>query len=190
MQRLPYHNPDHAIDMAETAVKLAVMEGMPEKKIELVYATGIGHDWVYHLGFEWGENERKSALVEGLVLPGFGYSQEDVSEVQRGTMATAFPPRERPKDLFEMVIRDADLANLGRNDFWDKTEAIFKELNMAQVMKGLPLITEDVYAGGRLDFLQTKVEYHTAAAKKLFLPGLARNIEKAKEIVREYGKHF
>jgi lipoate synthase len=40
-----------------------------------------------------------------------------------------------PKDIFEKIIKDADLDNIGRDDFLDKANNLFREKEVIQKIK-------------------------------------------------------
>ena len=70
----------------------------------------------HDIGFVHGtqEHERTGAEIAAQVLPGFGFTSEQVAAVQGMILATRLP--QSPRSSLEEILADADLDNLGRPD--------------------------------------------------------------------------
>ncbi|MFI5205106.1 MAG: hypothetical protein ACHQF2_11475, partial [Flavobacteriales bacterium] len=83
----------------------------------------------YHdAGFveQYAKNEPIGARMAKEILPIYGYTPEQVEEVERLIYATIIP--HNPKSHLEEIICDADLDYLGRDDFHEIADTLRREL--------------------------------------------------------------
>ncbi|MEW5869597.1 MAG: cyclic nucleotide-binding domain-containing protein [Chloroflexota bacterium] len=169
--RLLYHGMMHTRDdTVPAAERLAVLEGVEgEERILLLTAV-----WYHDIGFteQYEDHESASMRIAAEVLPEFGYSLEQIEIIRGIIQATRIP--QKPHTLLEQIMADADLDLLGRDDFWQLNQALYKELAAV----GKSCSTKDWYRG-QLAFLQSH-EYFTASAKTLRAAGKQANIRKMK----------
>ena len=59
-------------------------------------------------------------------LPKFGYSEQQIKRIEALIYATIFP--HNPTNHLEEILCDADLDYLGRDDFWDISDKLRREL--------------------------------------------------------------
>lgn len=120
----PYHNLGHTIDVYARAAYLADMEGVDEeKKTDLLIAAAF-HDTGFSVSYP--QNESIGADIAENFLRANGHPEERIFRVRRVILATVlFSPT---GDLLEKIIQDADLDNLGREDFFINTERVSHEL--------------------------------------------------------------
>lgn len=166
---LTYHNLWHTRDdVLPAAQRLAAVAGLGEEERRLLETAAVYHD----LGFtvQWQEHERLSARIAAAVLPGFGFSPNQIATIQGMIMATQLP--QSPRTPLEELLADADLDVLGREDFWERNAHLREEF----AASGTPLDDERWYAN-QLDVL-CRHHYWTAAACALRDEGKARNIER------------
>ena len=82
--------------------------------------------WASHIttsAFSWiAQSTNGGAHIVAQVLPGFGFTSEQVALVQGLVLATRIP--QAPRSLLEQIVADADLENLGRPDFMIRSEAL------------------------------------------------------------------
>ncbi len=123
MPTLPYHNVAHMYDCAEMAELLGRKAGLNQTERYLLVTAAYLHDVVYDRNRT--DNEEKSAEMAAGILPWLGYTPAEIELVKSLIMATKLPTNPRTK--LEMLICDADVANLGRVDFFDKTDKLGRE---------------------------------------------------------------
>jgi uncharacterized protein len=112
---LTYHTVEHTLDMHHAVVRLMDMEPITGKQERLLVETAaIYHDAGMLISYK--DHETQSALIAGEVLPGFGYSQDEIDEIARLILVTRLP--QKPGSLTEQLLCDADLDSLGRDDFF------------------------------------------------------------------------
>jgi len=113
-KHLHYHATYHTLDVYETSEKIALAEKVNEKDIILIKTAALLHD----MGFidSFMNHESFSAKIASKVLPDFGYSSTDIQIINNMIMKTKLP--QLPETFNEMVLCDADLDYLGREDFY------------------------------------------------------------------------
>jgi uncharacterized protein len=112
---LCYHSLNHTRDDVALAMeRLAPLEGVHGEALLLLRTAAFFHD----LGFLERREGHEAAGVRliGKVLPGYGYSPEQISQIGGLIMATRLP--QAPTNLLEQLLADSDLDLLGRNDFF------------------------------------------------------------------------
>ena len=181
MPSLPYHNYGHVEDVYNVAMTLAELESVELKErfagIEprdgfLLGAAALIHDVFYHPGA--ADNEEKSAHQGWAWLVTLGYSKPEAERVARLVIATKLPTK--PQNLLEAILCDADLDNLGREDFMEQNRAWREEL-------GVPESAQ--WYLDSIKFLEDH-QYYTPSAKRLRDEGKRRNIERLYAKVKEY----
>ncbi len=164
-----YHNFFHAEDVAKAAQRLAHFEGIHEDDTYLLKIAGYFHDIYYE--FNDQQNEDKSALIAGNIMTLMTFSEDDIEDVSNLILATKWPTH--PNSLLEQIMCDADLDNLGREDFFDRSELLRREWKV-----------EDKYEWEKRNLeVLTKHKYYTESARGLRQYGLEKNIEKLKYLI-------
>lgn len=108
-----YHNTEHAIDVHHAACQLIEKEGINGHAKTCIETAALFHD--SGMMKQYVNHEEASVMIAREVLPRFGYSSFAIDEIARLIMVTKLP--QKPKDLYEMILCDADLDYLGREDF-------------------------------------------------------------------------
>ncbi|MBI4464145.1 MAG: HD domain-containing protein [Acidobacteria bacterium] len=111
----PFHNRDHTFVSVLSAIDaLAAREGIEGEKLELLRTAGLYHD----VGFveRYWDNEEIGARIAERELPAFGYTASQIEVIKELILATKMP--QKPKDHLGEIICDADLFNLGGEEFW------------------------------------------------------------------------
>jgi uncharacterized protein len=173
---LYYHSLAHTADDVVPAVeKFAKGEGIKGEAFDLVLTAS----WFHDLGFieDRVGHEVVSARFAVEVLPGFGYSEEQIKVVKGIIMATVIP--QSPKTILEQIIADADLDVLGRDDFMLRNENLRRELAFFGQEVG-----DTQWFSGQLKFIDSHT-YFTATARKLRDEAQARNVRELKKILAD-----
>lgn len=128
---LSYHSAEHIRDVSESAERLAIAEGVSGHDLNLLRTAALYHD----SGFVQmaKDHEAISCEIAQESLPAFGYSDADIQRICGMIMATRIP--QRPGNLLEEILADADLDYLGRDDFWRIGALLFAELRYYGVIK-------------------------------------------------------
>ena len=109
-----YHNMDHTLDVCDATQRLAKLEGVDNHYTIILETAALLHD----IGMldDFKEHEVASAKIAQTILSDYDYSKEEIDEISRLIMATRIP--QEACTLGEMIICDADLDYLGRDDFF------------------------------------------------------------------------
>ncbi|MGV8163101.1 MAG: HD domain-containing protein [Candidatus Nanoarchaeia archaeon] len=162
--KLPYHNFEHEMRVRSAARTLANLEGISSNLAHLIDAAAMLHDVIMIPKMK--DNEEKAAEYAGMMLPSQGYSKKDVKVVQRLILATKMPSS--PQSLDEMILCDADVENLGTDDFLKFSKYIAKEQDKKY---------DSSFIKGLIAFLGSH-KYYTASANKLWNEKKQENLSK------------
>lgn len=172
MPSLPYHNFNHVVDVYSMTTLYAIEERVSPEDMFLLQSAAMLHDII--LVPMHPENEQKSAQFAKTYLPQLGYTPGQIEKVSRIILATKLPTN--PKDLLEQIICDADIDNLGRQDFFEKSELVRTENGLADDLN---------WYKARVSFLDG-MRFYTCSAQKLRKETKARNREKSVEMLNRY----
>jgi len=169
MPKLPYHNFRHVIDVYANVGAFASLDKMDSDEKFLLETSALFHDIIFVPGFT--KNEEMSAMFAEKYLPHLGYSSEQVQMVGELILATKMP--HNPQDYLAKLLCDADLANLGRDDFFKLGEQMRLELGLPEGRS---------WYEQQLEFLKEH-KYHTETARRIWNSGKAKNIRKLEKLV-------
>jgi uncharacterized protein len=173
---LYYHCLSHTRDEVIPAVdQLSAMEKVDENARLILRTAALFHDLGYIERVEG--HELSSARIAGQVLPGYGYTAEQIDAVCSLIMATRMP--RIPQTLLEEILADADLDNLGRTDFMKRSLELRKEWETS----GKHWSDQEWFVR-QLEFLDEH-HYFTASARLLRDEQKQRNIEQLRLALRK-----
>jgi uncharacterized protein len=130
-----YHGVHHTIDVVNAVMEIARMEGITDpESVLLLWTAALYHDSGFMTTYE-GHEEAGCTLARE-VLPGFGYNAEQVEKVCGMILATKIP--QSPQNTLEMILCDADLDYLGRDDFKYIAATLFEELKARDMVEDIP----------------------------------------------------
>lgn len=165
-EHLYYHSIYHVKDVLYAATKLAEAEGIDHEDLLLLKTAVLLHD----IGFtvEGKNHEEISCDIAMQELPKFGYTHDEINKIEGMIMATKIP--QKPHTLLEKIIADADLDYLGRDDYWEISNNLYREINIYN------LLSEEAWLKLQISFLEQH-SYFTETAIK------TRKEKKAKYLV-------
>jgi uncharacterized membrane-anchored protein YitT (DUF2179 family)/predicted metal-dependent HD superfamily phosphohydrolase len=153
---LSYHCTQHTKDVVETCRHLAEKEKLSEEDTHLVLTAALLHDSGFLKGYD--NHEELSCDNAKKLLPDYNYSARQIETVCELIMATKLP--QKPVNLLQEVLCDADLFYLGSDDYFDGANRLFSEWRAADKIK------EDVdWYKMQIEFLK-KHKYFTLTALK------------------------
>lgn len=171
-QNHPYHNFPHEMDVAAVCAEIARRLNLPAKDRFILAGAGITHDLIVIFGARDNEVKTARKVNDLIITPDYRVSHTDAEEIGRTIVQTEVP--QKPYTLLGQIICDADLANLGRTDFFAKGELLAQEWNMPLDRK---------FYERQLAFIKSH-EYHTQVARDMFDEQKAKNIQKLEEMLR------
>jgi predicted metal-dependent HD superfamily phosphohydrolase len=167
---IKYHNADHTLHSTKGVVavanNLAKLEDVSELDRELIIAAAYFHDTGYIREYE--KNEPIAARMAGRVLKLIGYKPDEIEKVQKMILAT--DPDVEPKTHVEKILCDADLDNLGREDFFQLDE----KLREGRGIRGIDVSDDVTWYSNTLEFLK-KHQYYTESQNMLREKGKQKN---------------
>jgi len=172
-QELTYHSPNHTLDVIEAVERLAEMEGVNGKDVVLLKTAALFHD----IGFlnTYDGHEKASISIARKVLPKYGYSEDDINKIEGMINSTEIP--QSPETHLEMIMADADLDYIGRDDIFLIGQRLqYEWLKIGKVS------TLKEWHEKQLDFLK-KHKFFTKSAKKLRDKKKQENIREIEELL-------
>jgi len=124
-----FHNMEHFEEVYQRSKYIADKLLIHEEEKENLAIASYFHD-VWYIK-QYYKNEPIWAEIAKQWLEEQKFPKKRIEKIQQLILATY--PFAKPNNIHEMIIKDADLDNLWRDDFFEKAEAIWKEtLNMIQ----------------------------------------------------------
>jgi hypothetical protein len=115
---IKFHDINHTLHptrgVVANANRIALSENISESDRELLIAAAYFHDTGYIR--EYKKNEPIAARMAGRILKLIGYKPDEIETVQKMILATDL--QNEPQTHLEKILCDADLDNLGREDFF------------------------------------------------------------------------
>ena len=142
---LYYHGYHHTIDVLEAAMSIASHENLSNENIRLLRIAVLFHDSGFLRSYD--NHEEKGCDLVKEYLPGFGFSKSQIKIICEMIMATKVP--QKPKNILEQILCDADLDYLGRNDVEEVSKSLMEELKFQK-----KLIDIKVWNEMQIDFLR------------------------------------
>ncbi len=172
-KHLTYHSINHINDVYTSAQRLALLEGVTGEDLELLLTAVLFHDSGFTLSPK--AHEDMGCQIARQYLPGFGYTEGQVLRICGMIMATMIP--QAPHNLLEEIICDADLDYLGREDFTEIGNLLFRELAANGIVSN-----ENDWNQLQVNFL-TEHHYFTASAIKLRKAQKEEHLNNLKSII-------
>jgi len=171
---LYYHNLDHTKDVLEAVESLAYLEGVSDNLSLLLKTAAVYHDTGYSIAPK--EHEKSSARIAKSILPTYGYNAKEIDRIYGMIMATQMP--QKPRTKLQKIICDADLDNLGRDDFYLRGELLRLEL----ARQGIKMSPKEWFEYS-VPFLENH-NYFTDSAKRLRQKGKEQHIKEIKDLLK------
>jgi uncharacterized protein len=172
-----YHQFGHAIDVKNRAIEIAKKEKLSKEEIEIVTIAALFHDTGFIIQYD--DNEYIWAKIAKNYLKSILYPKEKIKIIERLILATK-PDYKTPIDILEKVIKDADLDNLGRDDFFEKGHKLKSEV---ETIKKIKLKNKDWHHAS-LDLLNN-YSYFTKFQKKDREWKKKENAKKLAEMIKD-----
>lgn len=151
-----YHDVQHTKDVVEAANYLAIKEILGEQETSIVLTAALFHDIGFTSGYD--EHEASSCEIARKILPSFDYDTIQIEKICKLIMATKLP--QKPANILEEIICDADLFYLGSDKYFDKAEQLHVEFKATERIKD-----DADWNKVQIDFLK-KHRYFTLTAIK------------------------
>jgi predicted metal-dependent HD superfamily phosphohydrolase len=123
IQNFPYHNLDHTQRVVKVAAELAQTMDLSPGEAETVLVAAWFHDTGY--GVKYQGHEGASQQIAHQFLKRHQVPPEKISAILACIQATVMP--QKPRNLMEQIICDADLAHLASGDFLNLQNELRRE---------------------------------------------------------------
>jgi CRISPR/Cas system-associated endonuclease Cas3-HD len=119
-----YHNLFHVRNVVGLVKEIGKYQNIDKSDLEIVKIAAWFHD-IGHIDC-WDDHEEISADHATGYLQKIEYPKEKIDKVYSCILATKIP--HQPKDLWEEIICDADIAHIGLDSFGDQSELLKLEI--------------------------------------------------------------
>ena len=135
-QNLPadlfYHGIHHTYDVFDAALVIAENEKIDSADdLTLLKTAALLHDSGFTI--DASKHEECGCDLAREILPTCDYSDSQIDQICGMIMATKIP--QKPLNLLECIICDADLDYLGRDDFFKIGDTLYQELKAYDKIK-------------------------------------------------------
>ncbi|WP_183559728.1 Pycsar system effector family protein [Mucilaginibacter sp. SP1R1] len=169
---LIYHNLKHTKDVVASATQIANHYQLSDEDFFIVISAAWFHDTGYFT--DKSDHETKGADVASHLLKQHKVETPVIDKITACILATRMP--QKPSNLLEEILCDADLFHLGTDDFKDKSKLMRKELEACRHQE----IGKDAWRTENIAFLQAH-HYFTDYCRLLLNDQKAKNLEKLKD---------
>lgn len=122
---LYYHNVEHIVDVYDAVIRHIEAVNVSEEDGILLKTAAMFHDSGFIIRAQG--HEELSCDFARQYLPDFNYDDAQIFKICGMIMATKIP--QSPQNKLEEIIADSDLDYLGRDDFFEISDKLYKELN-------------------------------------------------------------
>ena len=173
---LLYHNLQHTETVVAAAIQIAGHYQMNERD----YFIAISAAWFHDLGYSENaaNHEAAGAARAGAFLEKAGLDETTISAVKQCIMATKMP--QSAQTLPEQIVCDADLFNLGTDEFLERGKRLRKEYEILHNTA----ISKEEWRKKTVRLLE-KHRYYTDYCKNLLEQKKNENLEKLRRKLME-----
>jgi HD superfamily phosphodiesterase len=167
---LYYHSISHTLDVFTSVRKIALSEGIGEHDLELLMVAALFHDTGFLVKAD-GHEEISCQYAKDHLFH-IGFTLPEIELICGMIRATKIP--QKPQNLLEEIIADADLDYLGRDDFFTIGGQLFNELKARNVVN-----EESEWDQIQIKFLENH-RYFTGTAQTLRGEQKEKHLQKIK----------
>jgi predicted metal-dependent HD superfamily phosphohydrolase len=167
-----YHNKAHTESVVNNCAQFALHYDLELKDRQLLAIAAWFHDVGYARSYF--NHEENSVQMARSFLEKHSISEEDMDKISACILATKVETP--PNNLLEEIIKDADLANLGENSFFDHSRRLRQEW--------LTILNEQYSDKSWIDMnhhFMTRHQYFTAIAREKLEEKKAENMRALEE---------
>jgi hypothetical protein len=169
-----YHSFEHTVDVLQASMRLINLEKIDDASARIIKTAVLFHDT--GMMQTYMDHELASVKIARKTLPGFGYSPSEIDEIEVLILVTTMP--QKANTLHEMIICDADLDPLGREDFFITS----MQLHLEWKLNGISSLSLKDWIKFEIQFLENH-SFYTKSAKKLRDSGKRKNLQELKELI-------
>ena len=175
-----YHDLDHTKGVVKACLEIGSGVHLSEEETEIVVLAA----WFHDIGYleDAGDHEERGVEMATRFLHEKGYPPDKIARVAGCIRATKIP--QKPANLMEQVLCDADLAHLAGENFLELTELVRRELELREgrTFDDLEWLEENVrFISG--------LNYHTDYARSKFMGRYTKNLRALQGRIKDAGTH-
>ncbi len=174
-----YHCVAHSIAVSEDATRIGEFENVTAEDLEVLQLAGLFHDTGY--AKNPAIHESLSAENATLFLKRHAFPEHKIELIKDLILATSMTAA--PKTALESIMKDADLAHLGKKSFNVNSESLRHE---RETIDGDEINQED-WISENIEFLQDH-SWYSKGGKKLFNKKKKENLANQKEELKRIRK--
>jgi uncharacterized protein len=167
---LSYHSVSHTKYVLSLATYIADQEKVSAKDIRLIKTAALLHDSGFML--TQAGHEEASCEIAKKKLPLYRYNKTEINVICNMILATKIP--QKPKNLMEEILADADLEYLGTDQYDTVSQNLYLE-----IIHSNPSLTQDEWLKIQISFLEQHT-FFTSFCKENREQMKAKNLEKLK----------
>jgi uncharacterized protein len=168
---LTYHNARHTQYVLDKTLLIAEYENVKEDEFILLKTAALYHDIGFLIGKD--NHEEVGCQIAYPELLKWGFDEVAIKQILGMIMATKIP--QKPKNLLENIVADADLEYLGTERFEEIGERLYQEL-----LHDNPNLSREKWYVIQINFISAH-QYHTFFCKKFREPLKLKNLEMLKD---------
>lgn len=172
-EQFAYHSLDHTKDVTAQAERIALEEKIGDEDRQLLKVAALYHDAGYIVDEKTHEEE--SCNIARSVLPGFGFSAIQIESICAMIMATKLP--QSPQNKLQEIICDADQDYLGRDDFYEVGQRLYREMKHSN-----EITDEDAWNKLQVSYLEQH-SFFTPSSRKLREPVKQQHLERLRALI-------
>jgi len=169
-----YHTLEHTLDVLKVAKQLIIKEQIDPQTSVIILTAALFHDAGMLINYK--DHEIASVDIARNVLPDFSYSSGEIADICSLIMVTKLP--QRPESYEGQLLCDADMDNLGREDFFIQSFRLKLELEL----NGIATSSLKMWLSNLVQFLEDH-KYYTKSAIEQRQQKKVKNLTELKEIV-------
>lgn len=157
---ITYHDVEHTINVINWAEYLAKKEKISDEDLLLLKTAALFHDTGFLFDFHAKGHEIRSAEYARKILPDYGFSNEQIDQIEGIILATTLP--QQPVSHLQKIICDADLFYLGTDKYSDLTEKLLREFKREGRQ-----ISKEMWGEIQIDFFENHMFFTETAKQEL-----------------------
>jgi predicted metal-dependent HD superfamily phosphohydrolase len=169
---LIYHNADHTKNVVAAATRIANHYQLNDEDFFVVISAAWFHDTGYFT--DRVNHEANSTTIAGDFLKQLNVESSLIKKVDECIMATKMP--QKPVNLLQEILCDADLFHLGTDEFAEKNKTMRKELEIVKHIE----IDKQTWRQKNIELLESH-HYFTDYAQLLLNDQKEKNLRKLKD---------
>ena len=168
-----YHSFEHTTDVQQAARRLIELEKVDAHSATIIETAALYHD--AGMIMKYDNHEIASVNIVKEKLPEFDYTPSEINEIESMILVTTIP--QKALTLNQMILCDADLDALGREDFFITSF----QLQLEWKLYGILAASLKDWLKFEIKFLESH-SYYTSSARKLRDVGKRKNLLELKDL--------